>query len=396
MRSRRQAAFLFIVPAALLLSLASPAQAQCPLVPLIDNYIEIDQFPDSSAVVELNGPNGTERINLRGPSTVHVAIGPNGEATDTDGDNLDQVKTEMVQLDLSGSSSMGTVHVGIRPITKDPFQCSDGEIEETANTQSGRLDVPPFAPSGTAVSTFRIFFEITVGSVVLHNRQPKIMQSLIRHKPPMEGDVYENPQVIPLYFEDNTLSPYTLGSARHVPNPEGVPPVCVVTFVTGGVDVSVSDAGTGLSTIQVTRKENATVNVPGFPVGSKGPVVVTARKDDPIPRSVLELKITDLSGNMIVCDPILTLQIREHGKPESEKVSGLPQAEGKVTVLNGSPGLSTLRIEVNGRPFVLTGMGEGEPRTLDISSALRPGNDNVVTLTASGRPGGSAEVIIHD
>lgn len=390
MRSNRQTAFLFIVLATFLLSL--PAHSQCPLVPIVGNFIEIDEFPDSSAVIELNG---TERINLRGPSTVHVAIGPNGEAADTDGDGLDQVKTEMVQLSLSGNSSMGPVQVEIRPITKDPFQCSDGEIEETANTQPGRLDVPPFAPSGTAVSFFRVFFEVTVGSVILHNREPKIMQSLIRHKPPMEGDVYENPQTIPLYFEDNSVSPFTLGSARHVPNPEDVPPVCVLTWVPNGVDASITDAGTGLSTIEVTKNVNALVTVPGFPLGSKGPVVVMARKDQPGP-SMVELKITDLSGNMIFCDPVLTLQIREHGKPESETVSGLPQAEGKVTVVNGSPGLSALRIEVNGRKFTLGGLKDGEQRTLDASAAMQPGNGNAVVLTAVGKPGGSAEVIIHD
>jgi hypothetical protein len=366
------------------------------LVPVVGNFIEIDQFPDSSAVIELNGPNGMERVNLMGPSTVHVAIGPNGEAADTDGDGLDQVKTQMVQLSLSGSSSLGPVQVEIRPITKDPFQCSDGEIEETVNTQPGRLDVPPFAPSGTAVSFFRIFFEVTVAGVVLHNREPKIMQTLIRHKPPMEGDVYENPQTIPLYFEDNSISPFSLGSALHAPDPEDVPPVCVVTFVTGGVDVSITDAGTGLSTIMVTVQQNATVNVPGFPAGSKGPVVVTGRKDNPSQPSALQLKITDVSGNTIFCDPVLTLQIREHGKPESQTVSGLPQAEGKIMVVNGSPGLSTLRVEVNGRKFMLSGLKDGEQRALDASSAMRPGNGNVVVLTAVGRPGGSAEVIIHD
>src|SRR5688572_1450297 len=105
MRKFNLSALLSIALAAILLSLIpSPAHAQCPLVPLVNNFLEIDEFPNSSAVIELTGPNGSERITLRGPSTVHVAIGPNGEAVDTDGDGLDQVKTQMVELELTGSS----------------------------------------------------------------------------------------------------------------------------------------------------------------------------------------------------------------------------------------------------------------------------------------------------
>ena len=106
--------------------------------------------------------------------------------------------------------------------------------------------------------------------------------------------------------------------------------------------------------------------------------------------------IADVSGNVITCDPVLTLQVREQGEPVSQTFGNLPAAEHKVTVDNGSPGLTNLHVTVNGRQFVLSGLRDGERRILDVSSAMQPGNGNVIVLTAHGKPGGSAEVAIHD
>ncbi|HEX9945699.1 MAG TPA: hypothetical protein VGG03_27130, partial [Thermoanaerobaculia bacterium] len=376
---------------------------------LIDQVIsqsfmaEVDHFPSTAAVIELSGPSGTERVRLTGPSTVNVAIGPNGEATDSDSDGLDQVRSELVQLDLSGSSStFGPLSLKLRDSEKDPFRRSFGEIEESSDTMTGRLDVPPFGPGGTAASFFDVFFEITVsspsGPVILHNRDQKPMPGVIHHKPPTTGDFYESPQPVPLYTEDNQLSPYRIVTTRHVPRAEdvNVPPTCDVLLMPGvGADVTIQDSG-GLYSIEVTRSENADVNVPSFPKGSPGPVLVTARKRTQGVKSVVELTITDLTGNVIVCDPVLTLQIRGNGKPVSETLSELPAAEHKVTVVNGSPGLKDLHVTVNGRRFTIAGLKDGEQRTLDVSSAMQPGSDNVIVLTAHGKPGGSAEVAIHD
>lgn len=395
MRHFKLSAALFVVLATLL---AAPAHPQCDL----PEPIEIDQF-DSSAVVELIGPDGTERIRLTGPATVHVAVGLNGEATDTDGDGLDQVRTVMFQLSLTGNSSLGPISVDVRPVAKDPFECSDGEIEETANTQAGRLDVAPFAPSGTAISFFDVFFEITVGTpggpLLLHNRVPKRMQTVIDHKPPGEGTVYENPETIPLFFEDNSQSPFSLGASRHAPDCDAIPPFCPrePMRITNGIQVVVQDAESGLFTIEVTELVNAHIDPAiSFTLGTRSPVAVTALKDDTSSPSRLGLRITDICGNVTLCDPVLTLRIRESGKPESQTIGDLPQAEGRVTVVNGSPGVKTLRIEVNGRNFMLTNLQDGEQRTLDVSSAMLPGNGNVIVLTAQGKPGGNIEVILHD
>ncbi|HYO14533.1 MAG TPA: hypothetical protein VE685_15155 [Thermoanaerobaculia bacterium] len=362
--------------------------------------IEVDHFPETSAGVQMTGPFGPEIVRLKGPSTVLVSIGPNGEALDSDGDGLDEVRTQMVQLSPSGTSPMlGSVALEIRSPAEPPFQPTLGVIEETVNTQPGRLDVPPFAPSGSATSFFEVFFQAHVsgplGQFLLHNEDEKHMEETIEHKPPAKGEGYGDLEHTPLFDENRNAAGIRADQVVHVPDCDG-PPVCEVVILPNvGADATIT-AGNGLFSIVVTKKENAMVNVPGFPLGSKGPVLVTARKEMPGVRSVVELTITDICGTVITCDPVFTLQIRDPGKPVSETVSGLPQAEGKVTVVNGSPGVTTLRVDVNGKSFLLTSLADGEQRTLDVSSAMLPGNGNVIVLTAQGKPGGSAEVVIHD
>jgi hypothetical protein len=135
---------------------------------------------------------------------------------DSDGDGRDQVKTEMVQLELKGYSSLGPVRVNLsntRPST--------GEIEETENATTGVLDVPPFASTGSADSFFDVFFEVTVGDRVLHNDTPVRMQTTILHKPPTPIDFYQNPFVQPVELLDANGQPTGLSLVKeiHIPNP---------------------------------------------------------------------------------------------------------------------------------------------------------------------------------
>jgi hypothetical protein len=183
---------------------------------------EIDHFSNSVAQITLCRPDGTEveDVQLVGPTTVHVFVGPQGQADDSDGDGLDDSRTEMVLMNLTGSSSMGPVTMRLRDISEHPFQPSGGYIEELANTQAGRLDLPPFAPSGQAESFFDVFVEIEVqtpnGPLLLHNDRPKRMRAIIDHKPPGPGTVYEFPEVIPLLLENEQPSGFTICKSRHI------------------------------------------------------------------------------------------------------------------------------------------------------------------------------------
>jgi hypothetical protein len=153
---------------------------------------------------------------------------------DTDGDGREQVPTEIVHMELTGMSSMGPVIVRVRDRNRHPNRRSTGEIEETRNTQSGRLDLPPFALTGTADSFFDVFFEVEVGGQVLHSHDPKRMRTIITRKPPAGGETYENPQVIELFTENENPAGVRITGAFHIPNP--VPPIPAGTdrFPSGG------------------------------------------------------------------------------------------------------------------------------------------------------------------
>jgi hypothetical protein len=108
------------------------------------------------------------------------------------------------------------------------------------------------------------------------------------------------------------------------------------------------------------------------------------------------LGIKDVAGNYRECDPIVTISTREEGKPVTKSFTGVPQAANKVKISNGAPGLKNLSIEVNGKKFEVAGLKENEIRNLDVAAAMAPGNNNTITLTALGKPGGSATVMISD
>src|SRR3989304_1124837 len=102
-------------------------------------------------------------------------------------DLLEQVPIELVQMELTGFSPLGPVNLGL-----NPARPSLGEIEENANTEQDRLDLPPFAPDGTANSFFDVFFELDLPALglQLHNEQPARVQTIIDHKPPTPGTRY--------------------------------------------------------------------------------------------------------------------------------------------------------------------------------------------------------------
>lgn len=161
------------------------------------------------------------------------------------------------------------------------------------------------------------------------------------------------------------------------------------------IEVTIQDVGTGLAEIVVTKSENADTVVPPFTVGTTDPVVLTATKIDQTKRARVEARVTDLAGNVALCDPILLLIVRDSNTPAVDSHTDVPRAEDKVTVTNGSPGINHLEVIVNGKKFNVTGLKDGEEKTIDISSAMVDG-DNTVTFRATGKKGAWANVMIWD
>jgi hypothetical protein len=202
-------------------------------------------------------------------------------------------------------------------------------------------------------------------------------------------------------LNSNVLGRYVFNVREGIPEPvDQTPPSCQVDALLSGppaqLRVRTQDLESGIASIQVTRQTNLTVAIGPFTPGTTDPVMVTGTKIDNSKRAQLELRVTDVAGNQTVCDPVHTLEVRATGQPVTNVYDEIPEEEGTITIDNNTPGLQRLDVEVNGTLWKVTGLKDGQSRTLDVSSAMQPGDDNVVKLTAHGRPGGSADVWIWD
>jgi hypothetical protein len=146
-------------------------------------FVETDFFSNVAVTFNLLHPGGAaEAVNLTGTATQTVTFPTTeGSAGDGDTDGLDDVPTEMIALNLTGVSSLGTVNVGL-----NTGMASLGTIEELANNTAGVLDVPPFTATGAATSFFDVFFEIEIAGQSLFNTDPAEIAGLINHKPPLD------------------------------------------------------------------------------------------------------------------------------------------------------------------------------------------------------------------
>lgn len=125
-------------------------------------------------------------------------------------------------------------------------------------------------------------------------------------------------------------------------------------------------------------------------------VTCTATKTNKRRSAQFAVRFCTLNGCCIDCDPIeVTLPGSEHWL-DMKILTGVPEAESKIRVTNGTPGLDALSVVVNGRRFRVSGLHDGEEMTVDVASAMRPGNTNEFVLRASGRRGTSAGILIWD
>ena len=133
-----------------------------------------------------------------------------------------------------------------------------------------------------------------------------------------------------------------------------------------------------------------------FPFGTVKVIVVGTRASSSF-RASLNAQAYDLCDSFsATIDPVITqLTVGDSGETR-QTFTDIPSAEHYVIVQNATPGLSKLSLLVNGQSFVLSGLKDGEIRTLDIASAMVPGENNTVVLIGVGIPGSSAEITIGD
>jgi hypothetical protein len=188
------------------------------------------------------------------------------------------------------------------------------------------------------------------------------------------------------------------GSAVPPPTDTTVP-LCAITRIgkVGGkkfIEVTVQDTGRGLFSVEATKLFNATLDVPDFVSGSTSPIVVRATQINKRLRMQLELRVTDIAGNFVMCDPVLTSIGRGSGMPSRQTFTDLPQEEGLIEITNGKPGIRTLIITVNGYEIGVRGLRNNEVRVVNVSEWMIEGNNNTISLQLRGS-GGSADIMIH-
>lgn len=87
-------------------------------------------------------------------------------------------------------------------------------------------------------------------------------------------------------------------------------PVCRMQAINPGppttLEVFVQDSESGLASILVHTNDNATVSIPPFDAGSTASLIVTATKIDQNQRSSVVIEVSDVAGNSVTCDPIIT------------------------------------------------------------------------------------------
>lgn len=183
----------------------------------LGDVTEIDTFPSSWLRFDLRYPDGTiETVDLYGPSEIHVFFegGIEGIADDDDIDGFDEVQTEIVAMNLTGTSSFGPVVMSLNPGAQSP-----GEIEETTNNTSGILDLPPLAPTGTADSYFDVFFQLQFPGWTFYHQDPAHIYELIHEKPPAHGDIYRSTVPLQLLDQNGQPTPFSIDLIQYEPNP---------------------------------------------------------------------------------------------------------------------------------------------------------------------------------
>jgi hypothetical protein len=213
------------------------------------------------------------------------------------------------------------------------------------------------------------------------------------------ADSYANFPTTPGVLQPTFVSTVASTYDRFVAKVSSSPPVCQVAAVLPGPPAQLQvavHADRGLSKLAVTSATNATVAVPTFAPGAVDAPMVTATKLDQTRSASVTLLATDQSGTSTSCDPALLAVGRAPGDSPAQVLRHLAQGESHLTVIDGTPGIDRLRIDVNGHRFVMQDLQDGQSQTLDVSSAMRKGTRNTLLVVAHGPRDSSAVVIVSD
>lgn len=183
---------------------ASPAYASITGTATPTPPTEINIFDNSVAIFEIITPDGSsEAVTLYGPSTIH-SLTDGGDTELVDPTGHDMIETEIVALNLAGTSAVGPMSVGLQAAFP-----STGHIVETVNNTPGRLDLNPFH-AGAADSFFDVFFVIEFGGLTLTPQAPIQIEALVNVNPAAD-ELFTSPSPIrPLLDETGSPTGYAI------------------------------------------------------------------------------------------------------------------------------------------------------------------------------------------
>jgi hypothetical protein len=177
-------------------------------------------------------------------------------------------------------------------------------------------------------------------------------------------------------------------------------PKAYISSVQGGpptqIRMTFQEATKGLATVSVVKAINVSVNIPSFVPGTKHPVVATLTKVNQTEPAHFTLKGCSTCPCCANGEPVVTTLKLNTGRWARQRFANIGEAEYFVTVRNGHLGLRELTVQMNGKPFELRKLRDGEMRDLNVSSAMVKGGHNVVILTGRGEVGASATIMISD
>lgn len=155
--------------------------------------VEVDQFLTVEALVAIQNPLGIPyQVEMTGTATVEVYWEgeDRGDANDDDGDNLDDVETELVALSLIGNDP----ELGEVTLNERLGSLSLGVLQEQVNNVPGRMDVAPYSQDSSGADlTYDIFIELNFSAMHLMNSEPNRVQGFVVFSPLGPDDVLIGP-----------------------------------------------------------------------------------------------------------------------------------------------------------------------------------------------------------
>jgi hypothetical protein len=159
--------------------------------------------------------------------------------------------------------------------------------------------------------------------------------------------------------------------------------------------VTAQDASVGLQSVSVVESDNTTISIPAIATYTYTPVTVTPTKVDQRQSSDFTLQVTNMEGISAIYDPV-NFTLLEENRTAIHTFRRLKAIERYIRIDNGEPGIRKMTFLANGSRFPVRTVGSGQTIMINVGSAMRVGDNNVVTLEGIGPRGASASILIGD